>query len=315
MWFLAAVFIYTAVFSGPIMLFQRRSVAAIVEWLDRRDEPDLDEQTLHAAFAASMRFPLRSAVIGLLNWLLPTWIVCFAMELRWERWNLFDSAVVLFSGVAAGFLAGSFLILLGKIMIAPMRNALAVALPDAAVRRSLVVPLRLRTKLLVCVTGVTIMPVIFAVLLAHTEATRSLRDFTIRWQNAMLDVARQRLAAGADLEEPVAGDVARLPVPIEVGVVDFASASGRGLGAKLEHEIAASVEQAVARGEASGDSARLRGPQVFSGARCPTDGSCSRSRPPSASSSTSPRFGPSLPCCWWCRRGWRRCWRGCWRRT
>ena len=149
LWFLAAVCLYTAVFTGPIMLYQRRSVAAIAEWLDCRREPDRAEQTVQAAFAASMRFPLRSAVIGLLNWLLPTWIICVAMELRWERWNGFDSAVVVFSGLAAGFLAGSFLILLCKTMIAPIRNALAVALPDPALRRALVVRMSLRSKLLV----------------------------------------------------------------------------------------------------------------------------------------------------------------------
>ena len=264
LWFIAAVVLYTAVFTGPIMWYQRRSVAAIVEWLDRRDEPNLAQQTLQAAFAASMRFPLRGAVIGLLNWMLPTWIICVAMELRWERWDGFDSAVVLFSGVAAGFLAGSLLILLGKSMIAPMRNALAIALPDAAVRRALVVRVSLRSKLLVCVTGMTVMPVIFAVLLAQAETTRSLREFTIRWQNAMLDAARERLEAGADLAEPAAAGAARLPVPIEVGLVDLEAGSASGIGAQLEREIAASVEQAVARGQASGDSARLGGTQVFS---------------------------------------------------
>ena len=37
-WFVAAVGLYTLVFAGPIMVFQRRSVAAIVAWLERRDE-------------------------------------------------------------------------------------------------------------------------------------------------------------------------------------------------------------------------------------------------------------------------------------
>ena len=142
LWFLGAVCLYTAVFTGPIMLLpaalggrDRRMARP-----PRRARPR--PRDVQAAFAASMRFPFRSAVIGILNWLLPTWIVCVAMELRWERWSLFDSAVVLFSGLAAGFLAGSFLILLCKLMIAPIRNALAVALPDPAVRRSLVIRCR-----------------------------------------------------------------------------------------------------------------------------------------------------------------------------
>ena len=191
LWFVGAVAVYTLVFSGPIMAYQRRTLTPVAAWLDRRDAPGVPDEMVRAAFAASMRFPFRSAVIGALNWLVPTWLICAAMELRWERWGFFDTAVVQFAGLAAGFLAGSFLVFLCKRMIAPVRDALAVALPDPVVRRSLVVPVSMRTKLLVCVTGVTIMPVIFAVLLAHTEATRALRDFTIGWQDGVLD-ARAR---------------------------------------------------------------------------------------------------------------------------
>jgi methyl-accepting chemotaxis protein len=129
-------------------------------------------------------------------------------------------------------------------------------------RRSLVAHVSLRSKLLVCVTGVTVMPVIFAVLLAHTEATRSLRGFTIRWQRAVLDAARERFDAGGELDVAAAGNV-RLPVSIEVGLVDLGRPGANGIGAKLEPEIADSVLQAVARGETSGDSAKLGGANVF----------------------------------------------------
>ena len=263
LWFVGAVAIYTAIFTGPIMAYQRRSVTAIVAWLDRREEHGLPEEMVHAAFAASMRFPFRSAVIGVLNWMVPTWLICAAMELRWERWSFFDTAVVQFAGLAAGFLAGSFLVFLCKHLIAPIRNALAVAIPDPAVRRSLVVPVSLRAKLLVCVTGVTIMPVIFAVLLAHTEATRALRDFTIGWQDGVLDAARLRLDSGEQLAGPAGPRLAQFPVPIEVGIVDLATPATSELGGKLEADIVASLREAVAEGHVSGDSARLRAAHVF----------------------------------------------------
>jgi hypothetical protein len=131
LWFVGAVGIYTAVFSGPIMAYQRRSVTPIVAWLDGRDGRGLPEQAVRAAFAASMHFPLRSAVIGVLNWLLPTCLICAAMELRWERWSSFDSAVVLFAGLAAGFVAGSFLFFLCKLS-RPGRNAPPSRLPIPA---------------------------------------------------------------------------------------------------------------------------------------------------------------------------------------
>ena len=263
LWFVGAVAVYTAVFTGPIMVYQRRTVTPIAAWLDRREERGLPESVVHTAFAASMRFPFRSGVIGMLNWLLPTWLVCAAMELRWQRWGLFDTAVVQFAGLAAGFLAGSFLVFLCKHMIAPVRNALAVAIPDPEVRRSLVSPVSLRAKLLVCVTGVTIMPVIFAVLLAHAQATRALRAFTIGWQNGMLDVARARVDAGEDAAGVVPAGVGQLPVPIEIGLLDLASPTASTVGAKLEPELVASLRRSVAEGATNGDSAHLRADNVF----------------------------------------------------
>ena len=238
------------------MAFQRRSVAPVVAWLERRDESRLEEEAVSGAFAASMSFPIRSAIIGVFNWLVPTWLICAAMELRWERWSFFDSAVVQFAGLAAGFLAGSFLLFLCKLMIAPVRNALAARIPDPAVRRSLVVPVSLRTKLLVSVSGVAILPVIFAVLLAHTEATRALRDFTIGWQAGMLDAARAS-ASGAQ-------GATELPVPIEVGIVDLDAPLASPIGGKLEDDVLASFARAIAEGETSGSTGRLRSAHIVS---------------------------------------------------
>ena len=195
-----------------------------------------------------------------------------------------------------------------------MRSPSRSPIRRCAARWSSRVPLR--AKLLVCVTGVTIMPVIFAVLLAHTEATRSLRDFTIRWQNAMLDAARERLDAGADLAEPAAAGGCAAPGADRGRARRPRGAGASGIGAKLEPDIAASVEQAVARGEASGDSAAAaRRPRLLlARAARPTDPARALARR-AAPARLSPRSGPSSRCCWWCRRGSRRCWRGCWRRT
>jgi methyl-accepting chemotaxis protein len=263
-WFLWAVAIYTLVFTVPIMSYQRRTVLPVAAWLDRRHEPGLPPEVLHAAFAASMRFPLRSAAIGALNWLLPTVLISLAMELRWERWSAFDGALLLFAGSAAGFLAGSVLLFLCKNLIAPVRDALGAALPDPAVRDDLVVRLPLRTKLIVCVTGVTVMPVIFAVLLANTQATRALRGFTVAWQERTLAAAHERLAAGVEVlaHEELGG--ADLPMPIELGVVDLASPAASPLGAKLEPAIVENLRRAVSEGASHGDSARLRAAHVFS---------------------------------------------------
>jgi methyl-accepting chemotaxis protein len=263
-WFIGAVGVYTLVFTGPIMALQRRSVTPVVAWLDGRGAGGLEEEAAQEAFAASMRFPFRSALIGLFNWLVPTWIVCTAMELRWERWSFFDSAVVQFGGLAAGFLAGSILLFLCKFMIAPIRNTLAARIPDPALRRSLVAPVSLRTKLLVSVSGVAILPVIFAVLLAHTEAARALRDFTIGWQVGTLDAAQARLAAGGDPAVSTPPGEGTLPVPVEVGIVDLSAPIASAISGKLEDDVLASFARAVSEGETSGDTARLRSEYVAS---------------------------------------------------
>ena len=87
-----------------------------------------------------------------------------------------------------------------------------------------------------CVTGVTVLPVIFAVLLAHTEATRSLRGFTIRWQRAVLDAAREGFDASGELVAVTTGNV-RMPVPIEIGIADLgkSGASAIALEARTGH--------------------------------------------------------------------------------
>ena len=120
-------------------------------------------------------------------------------------------------------------------------------------RRSLVVPVSLRTKLLVSVSGVAILPVIFAVLLAHTEATRALRDFAIGWQAGMLDAARARLEEGS-LEAEISTR-ARAP-RLAPESFRFRSRSESWISprrwparsAALEDDVLASFERAIATG-------------------------------------------------------------------
>jgi methyl-accepting chemotaxis protein len=271
-WLLGAIVVYTVVFTPPIVAYQHSLQRPICTWLDRRRDGYLDAEPVQAAFAATMRFPFRSGLVATLNWILPVIVVGLAMELRWERWGLFELAVLQVAGLAAGFVAGSFVVFLGKRLVEPIRDALVAALPDPEVRRVLANRVPLRAKLLVCVSGVTVVPVVFAVLLAQVQSTRALRGFAIGLQQPLLDAASSGSADGDPSATARAARSAEPTARVELGVVRLDAEPTRGLAAKLDPDLRDHVRRALARGQRSGDSAALPGEHVFSWRALP-DGS------------------------------------------
>ena len=52
------------------------------------------------------------------------------MRVRWPVWSAYQTLAVVTAGLAAGFVAGSFLMLMSKRLARPVREALCVDLPD-----------------------------------------------------------------------------------------------------------------------------------------------------------------------------------------
>ena len=179
--FLLAAAAY-AVCLGPVQgVWQRRYLAPVATYLDARARDRATDPERRAAFARVLDMPSFSAVMGFGGWIVPVSCVSAAMAVRFEAWSWFQTAVVVAGGAAAGFVAGSFLRYLAKRIAAPVRAVLAEELPRPEERAALVRPVQIRTKLLVSVTGVSLVPVVFAVLLFHAMALRGVEDVAVAW--------------------------------------------------------------------------------------------------------------------------------------
>jgi methyl-accepting chemotaxis protein len=250
-WFLGATLAYAAAATPVLLAYQGRMLAPVGAWLDGDRAPE----TAAAAFARAMDLPRRTALVGAVGWLVPVVLITVAMELRWPEWSDFESGVVLASGVAAAFVAGSFMIFVVKRRTASVRCALVEALPDPRQREHLVRPLGLRTKLLVSVVGVTVVSAAFSVLLAQVTAVRAIHGVAIRWQEDLLAGAAASpggLRAGAGL--PAWGGA------LEVAEIDLSAPDARGL---LEPRVLAHLRSEIASGATRGDSRGLPTRKVF----------------------------------------------------
>ena len=106
-WFLWAAVTYGLLIAPFQGMLHVRLLAPLPEYLDRRRLDDVAPELRHGAFASVIDLPRRSALMGCAGWVLPGILLSVAMWLRWEPWGAFDTAVLLVSALAAGFVAGS----------------------------------------------------------------------------------------------------------------------------------------------------------------------------------------------------------------
>jgi methyl-accepting chemotaxis protein len=263
-WLIALTAVWGAVLTPLMAAYQWRMLDPVAAWLEgSREAP-----RTRAAFARVMDLPRRAALVGSAGWLAPVVGAALVMELRWPEWSGFQSGVLIAAGVAAGFVAGSFMIFVVKRSVAPVRRALAEALPDPAERSALVRPLGLRTKLVLSVVGVTVVSAFFSVLLAHATALRAIDRVAIQWEGELLRSAEGGESAGshADLGGAFGGG-------LRVVETDLASAEAAGL---LEPEVVAHLRRMLASGETRGDSVGLPSRSVFAWRRASGPGEAVR---------------------------------------
>jgi methyl-accepting chemotaxis protein len=247
-WFLGVTLGYAGVATPVMAVWQWRMLAPVADWLESGPAPA--PARVAEAFARVVDLPRQIALVGAAGWIVPVTVVAVAMDLRWPQWGGFETGVLLASGVAAGFVTGSFMIFVVKRSTAPVRLALAESLPDSVERGALVRTLGLRTKLLVSVVGVTVVSASFSVLLAHATAVRAIHAVAIDWQ-------QQLLASGAR-SDPQAG--AASGAPLRVVELDLAGPEARRL---LEPRVVAQLREEIARGADGGDSRGMPTRAVF----------------------------------------------------
>ena len=233
------------------MRLQRGLMAPVMRWLD-------DRQDAPSAFTALMALPFRAGILGAFSWVVPVTLVSLGMAWWYPIWGVLESLVLVVAGVAAGFVVGSLLGYLIKDRTLPVREALSAAIPEPQARARLVQPMSLRTKLLSTISLVTLVPVVFAVLLAQTRTDRALEEFAARWQHELLS----GLPAGPVSEVAAALErrLAQAPLPVGVRIAELGALERDGA---LDAQIAGHVREQVRRGRDSGDSSSLPSVDVF----------------------------------------------------
>ena len=263
-----------------MMQMQQHMMRPLRDYLDRRRSGEPTHAERRAAFSALLDLPRRVAFLGAAGWLVPVLLLSALMALRFpNQWGLFQSTVLVLAGTAAGFLAGSFMIFLVKRATRSVRETVARELPDPAERRALVRPLRLRSKLLACTAGVSLVPVLFAVMLSHANARHSVEAITLSWQGRSLDAIAGRLEREGFAEAQRAVLGAEAPLPASLHIVRVAP--GRLEQLDLEPGVLEHLRAELEAGGQRGDGSSLPSAQVFSWLRLPDGGLLLASTPES----------------------------------
>ncbi len=251
-WFLRVTAVYALVASPVMAYYQSRMLAPIVDWLDGKRSGRATAE----AFTRVMDLPRRAAIVGAAGWVVPVVVISGAMKLRLAQWSAFESGVLLASGAAAGFVAGSFMLFIVKRWVTPVRRALAEALPNPVERSTLVRPLGLRTKLMASVVGVTVVSALFCVLLAYSTALREIHEVAIHWERELLEKADPTRSAA-----PTAHRAPSFAGGLQLRELDLSAAAAES--ELLEPHVLAHLRAKIASGSGEGDSRGLPTEAVF----------------------------------------------------
>ncbi len=233
----------------------RRLMTPVTAWLDAESpSPTQVERAFHGILA----LPQRMAVSAALSWVAPTCLISLGMALAFPSgWTAWDAAVMIAGGVTAGFSVGVLLAFLIKGgVFARVREALARAGGDAARRRRLAPRVPMRSKLMIVVTGTSLVPVVFAALLALDAGHSSLDRFALSWTAQVIE----ELPADADAAEVAAvrQRLASRALPVAMTLAPLAE-----LEALLSDEAVAPLRASVEAGQGRGDSRSLPARAVF----------------------------------------------------
>jgi methyl-accepting chemotaxis protein len=157
----------------------------------------------------------------------------------------------------------SYLLFLVKRVAAPVRQALAAAIPDPGERRGLIVRTPVRDKLLLCVLGGAIIPVLFAVLISRQKTEDSVEAFALQRGHEVLAAIASRSSGysrGA-LRARAIADARTFASTFEIGEVDLA-APGE-FAARLGQPMVDAIRDAIAESSSGGDSTQLATDALF----------------------------------------------------
>jgi methyl-accepting chemotaxis protein len=243
----------------------------IVQCLDRRHEGSATSEDRRDGFEAVINLPIEEFYTGVCVWAGSGIVVAILMATLFGLSDFFAAAIIVAASVSGGLVMCIFHYYIVKRFLEPVRAALARDLGEPDERRALVRRVPLARKLLVSVTGVTLVLVVFGIFLAELRSARGIERHLTRIQGSFLaEVAPLVEAGGPDVIAEALVRARRLGIADGVGIVsaDAGEIVAGDLEGILGPEIAAIRDFDPQRG----DSVAFHSPNVLAWHRLADDG-------------------------------------------
>jgi len=182
--------------------FQNRLWSPIGRCLDRRYEGRATPADLRVGFEAVSNLPIAEFRTGACIWSSAGVVVAASMAFFVGVTNAFSAAVIVAASTSGGLVMCIIHFYAVKRLLEPVREALALEVGESDGQPLRVRSVPLARKLLVSVTGVTLVLVLFAIFFAEVRSGRSIEGHAASIQSGYLgEVASELAHAGAaDLE-------------------------------------------------------------------------------------------------------------------
>ena len=233
----------------------------IATFLDHAGGEKIATDGNREAFTAASDLPRSLAAASMASWIAVGGISAAAMALRFRSFGLTESAIVITAGLIASFVSGGILFCAVKRDVEEIRVALAGQIPDPDMRRRLLRPISLRSKMIYGAISMTAIPMMVALVFFSLKMSSNAEAVVLRWQGSVLDTLVDRIDEQRELSGVVAsvlGDRSSLLAPLDVTLLDFAALDIGG-GGRLDERLIEEIRTERERGVESGS----RGSQVF----------------------------------------------------
>jgi len=254
-WLLATSANFWAAYAPFVHFVLGRLDGDILRALDAANDGELEDDQLRAGFAGAMAFPRRGLWFSVLTWGLAALVVPAILKLRFSDvpWSAF--LTILLGTMAGGVVAAIFTFLADKQMVQPLRDALAARIADPGERQRLVQRFGIAPKLRYAMTGVILVTVALAVLLARSVSYRPIEGFATHVKLRYLE----RVVGRVDGPSDAAFRLVRLDAE-ELGIAEEIVLLDRRTGAVVggSADMLTPSEVSWVRG-GSGDGATSRG--------------------------------------------------------
>jgi methyl-accepting chemotaxis protein len=243
----------------------------IVRCLDRRHEGCASGDDLRDGFEAISNLPIDEFRSGICVWSGSGVFVAILMAAFFGVTDIFAGVIIAAASISGGLVMCIYHYYIVKRAIEPVREALARDVGEPNERRALVKRVPLARKLLVSVTGVTLVLVVFAIFVAELRSARGVERHVTRIQSAFLaEIALQVETDGALAIADSLARARRLGIADGLGILD--SDGGEIVAGDLETVQASERAAMRESGLERGDSVAFHSPNALSWHRLSRNG-------------------------------------------